>query len=66
VIFFRRGESVKQETLVTLYGLRKKRFTFTNYDRVAVYIKFKEQPYFDGHNRRDLNFLPGSTIISRF
>ncbi len=66
VIFFRRGESVKQETLVTLYGLRKKRFRFTNYDRVAVYIKFKEQPYFDEGNRRSLNFLPGSTIIKLF
>ncbi len=66
VIFFRRGESVKQETLVTLFGLRKKRFTFTNYDRVAVYIKFKEQQYFDAHDRRNLNFLPGSTIIKLF
>jgi hypothetical protein len=66
VIFFRRGESVKQETLVTLCGLRKKRFKFTNYDRVAVYIKFREQPYFDEHNRRNLNFLPGSTIIKLF
>ena len=66
VIFFRRGESVKQETLVTLYGLRKKRFKFTNYDRVAVYIKFKEQQYFEEHNRRNLNFLPGSTIIKLF
>ena len=66
VIFFRRGESVKEETLVTLYGLRKKRFKFTNYDRVAVYIKFKEQSYFDAHNRRNLNFLPGSTIIKLF
>jgi hypothetical protein len=28
VIFFRRGESLKQETLVTLYGLRKKRFSY--------------------------------------
>ena len=66
VIFFRRGESVKQETLVTLYGLRKKRFRFTNYDRVAVYIRFKEQQYFDEHNRRNLNFMPGSTIIKLF
>ncbi len=66
VIFYRRGESVKQETLVTLFGLRKKPFAFTNYDRVAVYIKFKEQPYFDEGNRRNLNFLPGSTIIKLF
>jgi len=66
VIFFRRGESLKQETLVTLYGLRKKRFSFTNYDRVAVYIKFKEKQYFDDHDRKKLNFVPGSTIIKLF
>ena len=66
VIFFRRGESLKQETLVTLYGLRKKRFSFTNYDRVAVYIKFKEKQYFDDRDRKKLNFVPGSTIIKLF
>ena len=66
VIFFRRGESLKQETLVTLYGLRKKRFSFTNYDRVAVYLKFKEKQYFDARDRKKLNFVPGSTIIKLF
>ncbi len=66
VIFFRRGESVKQETLVTLYGLRKKRFNFTNYDRVAVYLKFKDKQYFDNLDRKKLNFVPGSTIIKLF
>ena len=40
VIFFRRGESVKEETLVKYFGLWKKSFQFTNYDRVAIYIKF--------------------------
>ena len=66
VIFFRRGESVKQETLVTLYGLRKKRFNFTNYDRVAVYIKFKEKQYFNDRDHKNLNIAPGSTIIKLF
>ena len=66
VIFFRRGESVKQETLVSFFGLRKKTFKFTNYDRVAVYLKFKEKPYFDNLDRKNLNFVPGSTIIKLF
>ncbi|MGD8492688.1 MAG: hypothetical protein PVH44_03740, partial [Desulfobacterales bacterium] len=47
VIFFRRGESTKEETLVKFFGLWKKSFQFTNYDRVAVYIKFKEADYFE-------------------
>lgn len=66
VIFFRRGESIKQETLVQFYGLRKKSFSFTNYDRVAIYIKFKERDYFEARKRKDLNFVPGSTIIKLF
>ena len=55
VIFFRRGESVKQETLSTCFGLGKKRFKFTNYERVAVYLKFKEKQYFDDRDRTKLN-----------
>ena len=42
VIFFRRGETIKEETLIKFFGLSKKTFKFTNYERVAIYIKFKE------------------------
>jgi hypothetical protein len=66
VIFFRRGESIKEETLVKLFGLSKKTFQFTNYERVAIYIKFKEKSYFDSQERKNLYFDPGSTIIKLF
>lgn len=66
VIFFRRGESVKEETLVKYFGLWKKPFNFTNYDRVAVYIKFKEADYFEQQKRKHLYFEPGSTVIKLF
>jgi hypothetical protein len=66
VIFFRRGESIKEETLVKLFGLSKKTFQFTNYERVAIYIKFKEKSYFDSRERKNLYFEPGSTIIKLF
>jgi hypothetical protein len=66
VIFFRRGESIKQETRVRFFGLRKKSFRFTNYDRVAIYFKFKDREYFDSRGRKKLNFLPGSTLIKLF
>jgi hypothetical protein len=66
VIFFRRGETVKEETLVKFFGLRKKKFQFTNYERVAIYIKFKEKPYFESQQRKNLYFEPGSTIIKLF
>lgn len=46
VVFYRRGEYQKTETLSKLWGLNKQAITFTNYDKVAVYIKFKDADYF--------------------
>ncbi len=66
VIFFRRGASVRQETLVSFFGRRKKTFEFTNYERVAIYVKFKEAAYFESRDRKDLYFVPGSTLIKLF
>ena len=66
VIFFRRGESTKQETLVKFFGLKKEPFKFTNYERVAMYIKFKEEDYFKAKKRKSLYFTPGSSIIKLF
>lgn len=66
VIFYRRGEYQKTETLSSLFGLRKRSLTFTNYDKVAVYIKFKEHSYFVENKRNTQNFEPGSTIIKLF
>ena len=66
VIFFRRGESIRQETLRQIGGLRKKTFSFTNYDRVAVYVKFKDAGYFEDRRRKNLPFVPGTTIIKLF
>ena len=66
VIFFRRGETVKEEILVRFFGLRKKKFQFTNYERVAIYIKFREKAYFEKRGLKHLYFEPGSTIIKLF
>jgi hypothetical protein len=66
VLFFRRGESVRNETLVSWGGLRRRQVTFTNYDRVVVYIKFKPAAYFEARQRRDLPYTPGATLIKLF
>lgn len=66
VLFFRRGESVKYETLVSWFGKRKKNISFINYDRVVIYVKYKNQTYFDSQKRTDLFFKPGSTTIKLF
>ena len=66
VLFFRRGESTKQEILIKLFGLKKEPFKFTNYERVVMYIKFKEKDYFKAKKPKSLYFTPGSTIIKLF
>ena len=42
VLLFCRGESTRQETLHSWMGLIKKTITFTNYDRVVVYLRFRD------------------------
>lgn len=66
VVFYRRGESVKTEVIRHCFGLRKKAITFTNYDRVAVYITFKDDAYFAQKGALPAGFSPGSTIIKLF
>jgi len=66
VLFYQRGESTKEETLVKYFGLKKEPITFTNYERVVIYIKFKEQDYFKAKKQKNLYFTPGSTIIKLF
>ena len=66
VVFYRRGESVKTETVRTFFGLRKKQVSFTNYDKVAVYITFKDEAYFKQKGQKPLTFKPGSTIVKLF
>jgi hypothetical protein len=71
VVFYRRGEYQKTETISKFWGLRKQTITFTNYDKVAVYIKFKDADYFKQTKSTTLNVEsgsvePGSTIIKLF
>jgi hypothetical protein len=66
VLFYQRGETTKKETLVKFFGLKKEPITFTNYERVVIYIKFKKEDYFKAKKQKKLYFRPGSTIIKLF
>ncbi len=66
VVFYRRGEAQKTETLRTWFGLRKQDITFTNYDRVAVFITFKDKSHFDNKKKQPIGFEPGATIVKLF
>lgn len=66
ILFFRRGESTRKETLISMLGLRKETIEFINYDRVVVIVKFKPTSYFDAQKRDSLYFKPGSIIVKYF
>jgi hypothetical protein len=66
VLFFRRGESIKHETLSCWFGFKKETISFVNYDSVVIYVKYKDQQYFEQNKRKQLFFKPGSTIIKLF
>lgn len=65
VVFFRRGQTVREEELTSLWGLRKRTVTFTNYEKVLVLVTFKDAAHF-GDDADDLPFTPGSTILKLF
>lgn len=66
VVFYRRGESQLSETITSFWGLRKQTINFTNYDRVAVYITFKDSSYFEKKKKKPFGYEPSSTIIKLF
>lgn len=66
VLFFYRGEHHESVVLRSLFGLKKRSLNYTRYDRVAVYVKFKDQRYF---NEREIDtslFHPGTSLIKLF
>lgn len=64
VLLFCRGESIRQETVSSWMGLFSKPITFINYDRVVVYIRFREDYE---QSKNPLPFCrPGATLLKLF
>ncbi len=66
VLFFRRGVSTRHATVRRWFGLNKSRIEFVNYDRVVVYVRFRDAAYFAAQGRIDLAFEPGSIMLKLF
>jgi hypothetical protein len=64
VSLFCRGVSTRRETLSSLFGLIKKDIDFTNYDRVVVYIRFRDD-YRQGKAALP-GCKPGATLLKLF
>lgn len=64
VLLFCRGESVRQETVSSWMGFFKKTVEFTNYERVVVYIRFRED--YEKSKGQLPSCKPGSTLLKLF
>jgi len=68
LLFFRRGETRREEEVSSWYGLRKRTVTFTNLEKVVMLVTFKGADHFAARDEdlEDLSFEPGSTVIKLF
>lgn len=66
MLLFRRGRSEREETVHALGGLRKRTVRFLNFSRVVLLVRFRPAEHFAGKKRRDLPFVPGTTVIKLF
>jgi len=64
VLLFCRGQSVRNETLTSWFGLRKRKISFTNFDRVVVYLKFNDD--FDPSSVNLPANRAGATLLKLF
>jgi len=67
VLLYCRGISEREETIKSCFGLIKKQLRFINYDRVVLYIRFKENAETDNTGVGVLNTQrPGSIMLKLF
>ena len=67
VLLYCRGVSEREETVKSFFGLIKKQLRFINYERVMLYIRFKESTSTDDTTMGDLNTQrPGSIMLKLF
>jgi hypothetical protein len=66
VILFRRGQTEKRETLKRYWGLRTEEIRVPTFERVAIYVRFKDAESRSNKKSRATAFRPGSTILKLF
>ena len=66
VLFFRRGVSKRTEIIRSWFRLKKDEIEITLYERVVIYVRFKDHSYFNQQQRTDLLFEPGTSLIKLF
>ena len=64
VLLFYRGVSTEHKTIPIFWGLLSKSVTFTNYSRVVVYIRFRDD--YGKSKGHQSSCRPGSTLLKLF
>ena len=64
VSLFARGQSLRSETLSSWFGLRRQAVDFVNYDRVVVYLRFRDD--YEPGARRFSHCRAGATLLKLF
>ncbi len=62
-MFYQRGANERTTTLKTWFGLRRRAVSFINYERVLVYVRFRDAAHFA---HRDISFTPGGAMLKLF
>ncbi len=74
VLLFCRGEARRRQTVASCFGLVKREIEFVNYDRVVLYLRFREGCPHDSIARRSMAddgnpasaSRPGTTLLKLF
>ena len=68
VMVYRRGESQRTKKVSSWWGLRSQTISFTNYEKVLLFVTFQDAPYFHTRNLDidALPFEPGATVVKLF
>ena len=66
VLLFCRGQHYRTETLKQFFGLRRQTVQFVNYERVVVYLRYRQADRPAGENGADDAVRPGDTVLKLF
>ena len=65
-VVYARGSSTMEAEVKIWFGLRKKKVTVPTYERVCLYLRFKDDPQQQGQRKKMLTYEPGLTVMKLF
>lgn len=66
MVLFHRGCGRRVEVVPAFFGLWKRKAEVEFFERVVLYVQFKEEEYFSEKRRQAMLFKPGSTLFKLF